>query len=71
MSPQTVSCQTLHPTTKILKGLGGEKIQGAGRRIESCLVVRRFAVLRDDDLVEAMAEHGGKKLILQALQQQR
>jgi len=35
------------------------------------LVVRRFAVLRDDDLVEAMAEHGGKKLILQALQQQR
>ena len=30
---------------------------------------RRYAVLRDDDLIEAISEWDGKKLVLQALQQ--
>lgn len=29
----------------------------------------RYAVLRDDDLIEAISEWQGKKLVLQALQQ--
>ena len=29
----------------------------------------RYAVLRDDDLIEAISEWDGKKLVLQALQQ--
>ena len=35
----------------------------------ACVLGARFAVLRDEDLLEAVAEHEGKKLVLQALQQ--
>ena len=33
------------------------------------VLCRRYAVLRDDDLIEAISEWDGKKLVLQALQQ--
>jgi hypothetical protein len=33
------------------------------------MICCRYAILRDDDLIEAISEWDGKKLILQALQQ--
>ncbi len=64
-------CKATGKPPHALQRQQGAKNQGLGGELRVAWSVRRFAVLRDDDLVEAMAEHGGKKLILQALQQQR
>eukprot|EP01047_Picozoa_sp_COSAG01_P067131 COSAG01_NODE_9412_length_2453_cov_1.744690_1_plen_63_part_00 len=36
-----------------------------------CTWAGRFAILQDDDLTDGIAELGGKRLVLQSLQQMR